>query len=84
MRDPIPVTIFLKDYTPPAFLVPKVELDFDIAAEHTTVRATLWLERNPASADKAADRPKCMKLYNRTKPGAIPVGASRYAVGKSQ
>ena len=30
MREPQPKTIYLKDYTPPAFLVDEVELDIDI------------------------------------------------------
>ena len=82
MRDPVPVTIFLKDYTPPAFLVPKVELDFDIAAEHTTVRATLWLERNPASADKSAPLVldgEALELVSVSIDGK-PLAAGEYAV----
>jgi aminopeptidase N len=54
MRDPVPTTIHLKDYTPPAFLVRTVALDVALHAEHAEVRARLALERNPAARDRAA------------------------------
>ena len=47
MKTDTPQTIYLKDYTPPAFLVDTVDLDFDIAAGGTTVTATLAMRRNP-------------------------------------
>ncbi|MGE5793642.1 MAG: aminopeptidase N, partial [Bacteroidota bacterium] len=52
MRDPTPVTIHLKDYTPPAFLISTVDLDVDIREEFALVRAKLAVERNPAAADR--------------------------------
>jgi len=54
MREPTPQTIFLKDYTPPAFLIPQVALDIRLFGDHAIVNATLALERNPAAADAAA------------------------------
>ncbi|MFZ5557986.1 MAG: aminopeptidase N [Pseudomonadota bacterium] len=53
-RDPTPQTVYLKDYTPPAFLVLTAELDVAIHADHARVRARLAMVRNPASADRAA------------------------------
>ncbi len=53
MKTDTPQTVYLKDYTPPAFLIDTVDLDFDIAADHTTVRATLAMRRNPASSQQA-------------------------------
>jgi aminopeptidase N len=50
MKTDIPQTIYLKDYTPPAFWVDTVDLDFSIETGRTTVTATLALRRN-------ADRP---------------------------
>jgi len=50
MKTNTPQTIYLKDYTPPAFLVDTVDLDFDIEAGGTKVRATLAMRRNPAVA----------------------------------
>src|SRR3954467_690164 len=47
MRDPVPQLVRLKDYTPPAFLIPQVELDFDIGVDFTRVRSRLSLVRNP-------------------------------------
>jgi aminopeptidase N len=46
MREPTPKTIHLKDYTPPAFLIPHVELDVDIREDHALVKATLQVRRN--------------------------------------
>ena len=43
-------TIYLKDYTVPAYLIDSVDLDFNIKTSHTTVTATLAMRRNPAAA----------------------------------
>ena len=40
-------TIKLKDYTPPAYLVTQIDLDFDLYDSHTLVRSTLQVHRNP-------------------------------------
>ena len=48
MKTDTPPTIFLKDYTPPAFFVDRVDLDFVIETGGTTVSATLAMRRNPA------------------------------------
>ena len=52
MRDPAPQVVRIQDYTPPAFLIPRVELDFDIQADFTRVRAQLTIVRS--TADKSA------------------------------
>lgn len=49
MLEAPPQTVRLADYRPPAFLVPRVDLDVDIRADGTHVRATLAVERNPAA-----------------------------------
>ena len=54
MRDPTPVTIHLKDYAPPAFLIATVDLDVDIRDEFARVRAKLAVKRNPAATDRQA------------------------------
>jgi aminopeptidase N len=41
-----PATIHREDYRPPDWLVPEIELDFDLAADRTRVRARLKVERN--------------------------------------
>jgi aminopeptidase N len=41
-----PATIHREDYRPPDWLVPEIELDFDLAAGRTRVRARLQVERN--------------------------------------
>lgn len=40
-------TIYRKDYTPPAWLVPKIRLDFELGLELTKCIATMQVERNP-------------------------------------
>lgn len=42
-----PETIYLKDYTPPAFWVESIDLHFELDPANTTVRSTLKLSRNP-------------------------------------
>ena len=42
----------LADYTPPAFLIDRVELDFDIREKITRVTSRLHGRRNPASKNK--------------------------------
>ncbi|HEX5093021.1 MAG TPA: aminopeptidase N [Burkholderiales bacterium] len=46
MREPTPGTIYLKDYTPPAFFVTHVDLDVDIREDHAIVRASLKVKRH--------------------------------------
>jgi len=48
MREPQARTIYLKDYTPPAFKVDTVELDVDIREDHALVSAKLAIRRNAA------------------------------------
>ncbi|HSD44377.1 MAG TPA: aminopeptidase N [Burkholderiales bacterium] len=54
MRDPVPTTIHLKDYTPPAFLIRTVELDVAIHEDNAEVRARLAVQRNAAVGDRGA------------------------------
>ena len=51
LRDPVPTSVHLKDYQPPAFLIDTVDLDFDIHEDHTLVRARLAIRRNPRASD---------------------------------
>ena len=51
MLNPANGTVFLKDYAPPAYLVSRIDLDIQIKDGHTTVGATLAINRNaPSSA----------------------------------
>ncbi len=52
-----PATIFLRDYTPPAYLVESVELEFLLDETDTEVRSHLVCKRNPAS-----DAPATLQL----------------------
>jgi aminopeptidase N len=46
--------VFLSNYTPPDFLVDRVDLDVDIRADHARVMARLDIRRNPKSKNKKA------------------------------
>jgi len=54
MRTDEPKTIRLKDYRPPAFLVDRAELTFDLKDHATVVTAALSLRRNPAHGEAGA------------------------------
>jgi aminopeptidase N len=47
-------SVFLKDYTPPDFLVDRVTLVFDIRPRETRVISTLTLYKNPDKSKKAS------------------------------
>src|SRR4051812_33538001 len=49
MSDATPRTIYLKDYTPSAFLIANVDLDVAVHDDHTRVTSRLTLQRNPAA-----------------------------------
>jgi aminopeptidase N len=53
MRTETPVTLFLKDYTPPAWWIESVDLHVAIRDHHTEVRARLHCTRNQAVANGA-------------------------------
>ena len=52
MRDAQPKPIYLADYRPPAYLIPRTSLHFELYEDHVLVHATLQLERNPASDER--------------------------------
>ena len=47
-------TVYLKDYTVPAFLIPEVELDISLFEDDALVRAKLAVERNSEAAEPTA------------------------------
>ena len=49
MRESQGKTIFLKDYSPPSFLIDETHLIFQLFEEHTLVRSRLLIRRNPLS-----------------------------------
>jgi len=49
MKTDTPQTVYLKDYTPPAWLIDRVDLDFSIETGSTLVSSTLAMRRNPAA-----------------------------------
>ena len=55
MRDANPQSIYLKDYTPPEYLINNVDLKLDLDAAKTLVNCRMTLQRNPASASENTD-----------------------------
>jgi aminopeptidase N len=53
MKDASPQTIYLADYTPPAFLVDQVHLTFRLAPEATRVLSRIAFRPNPAATSRA-------------------------------
>jgi aminopeptidase N len=53
MKDASPQTIYLADYTPPAYLVEKVHLTFRLDPEKTRVLSRIEFRPNPASSERA-------------------------------
>src|SRR5687767_3797230 len=51
MKKGNPKTIYLKDYTPPPYLIDAVDLKFDLREEHADVQAKLSVRRNPAARE---------------------------------
>lgn len=51
MLNPTLRAVYLKDYSPPAFLISTIELDVDIRDEYTRIKAILAVVRNPLAAD---------------------------------
>lgn len=54
MRDASPATIYLKDYTPPDFLIEETQLHFELFEDYALVHSRLSLSRNAASASDGA------------------------------
>ena len=51
MKTDLPRTIYLKDYTPPSFLISNTELDVALSPSQTRVKARLSLHPNPKAKD---------------------------------
>ena len=49
MSETKPQTVYLKDYTPPEYLIETVELEFNLDEQNTRVKSRLSLRKNPAS-----------------------------------
>ena len=54
MPDTAPTTIYLRDYTPSAFLISTVELDVALFDEYTRVTSRLTMARNPEAVDRSS------------------------------
>mgnify|MGYP006966872630 CR=1 FL=1 len=48
-------TTYRKDYQPPTHFVDTLELEFDLAEEHTRVRSRMSLRENPARSDVSGE-----------------------------
>ncbi|MFT5865794.1 MAG: aminopeptidase N [Gammaproteobacteria bacterium] len=52
MNDASPQTIYLADYTPPAYLIDTVHLTFDLSPDATRVTSKITFRPNPTSSDR--------------------------------
>jgi aminopeptidase N len=50
MKDAPATTIYLKDYAPPAYVIDRTDLAFDLFEDHADVRSILRFTANPAAA----------------------------------
>lgn len=79
MRTETPVTLFLKDYTPPAWWIESVDLHVAIRDDHAEVRSRLRCTRNPAVAGGALVlNGEALELISITLDGTA-LDAARYA-----
>ena len=79
-----PITKYRKDYQPPTHLVDTLELEFDLAEEHTRVRSKMALRENPASAAEGGALVldgEDLELVSVSVDGA-PMSEGDYEVGK--
>jgi len=75
--------VYLKDYTPPPFLISEVDLDIDLGGEdNARVTAKLVVRRNPGAADRtAALRLDLDELaVESVAVDGVPLGPDRYAL----
>lgn len=80
-----PITLFLKDYTPPPFLVDRVFLDIHLAPGEATIASHLECRRNPAAAPHqpmVLDGDE-LETIDVLLDGQI-LGAGQYALGSTQ
>lgn len=52
MKDDAPKVIYLKDYRKPAFLIPEIDLNFDLYESLTRVRSKMKVVRNPDASGR--------------------------------
>jgi len=79
-----PTTKYRKDYQPPTHLVDTLELEFDLAEEHTRVRSKMALRENPASRADGGSLVldgEGLELV-RVSVDGVELGEDRYEVGK--
>ncbi len=78
MRTETPVTLFLKDYAPPAWLIDTVDLHVAIFEGHAEVRSRLACRRNPiAVAGPMVMNGEALELMRLTLDGAV-LDSARY------
>ena len=58
MSEHAPVAKYLRDYCPAAFLIDRVDLEFDIHDSHTSVRSRMVVKRHPQAV--ASDSTLCL------------------------
>ncbi len=77
MRTEFPVTLFLKDYAPPAWWIESVDLHVAIHGDHAEVRSRLACRRNPAAGGALVLNGEGLELISLTLDGTA-LEADRY------
>ncbi len=72
-----PTIIRREDYSPPAWLVPDIMLDFDLGLESTTVHSRLAVTRNPAGKRAGTDREPLRLKGDGIVPGEVLVDGEK-------
>ncbi len=79
MKEGQPQVVYLKDYTPPNYLIDEVRLDFDLGEEVTKVTSQLQLRRNP---DYAGDNTSLELHGEELELRSIELDGSRLSAGQ--
>ena len=74
--------VLLRDYRPPAFLTPSIELEFVLEPDATLVTARQRFERNPKGSGDLALRGEDQELLA-IKLDGVPLSSGRYRTSPS-
>lgn len=79
MRDATPAAIYLKDYQPPAYLVDRTELEFELWEDHALVHSRLGIQRNGEGGKSLQLNGESLELVSISIDGQA-LSSDRYAV----
>ena len=83
MRDAKPAPLYLRDYQPPAYLVERTELDFELWEDHALVHARLEMQRNGEGGSALQLHGECLELVSISIDGQT-LAPERYSVSDEE